>query len=615
MLYAGYTFTASGGTPPFSWTESGSLPQGLTLSASGQLSGMPARAGTYPIALMVTDSSMGPLTASVALTLRVSDSAIVIAPASPPAGTATHTYPGFGFSASGGSAPYTWKASGTLPPGLALGSDGSLSGTPTQVGTFAFSVTATDSAQTPMSSASLAAQITIGTPLVIDNPETPTGTVGVAYTPYQFTASNGVPPLTWSETPPLIMGVTLSAQGVLSGTPTAAGQFPISLNVVDAMGQSGSSLAIVRVSVAGASGSFTATGSMKIARSGHAATLLISGKVLVTGGGNGTADPTAELYDPASGTFSSTAGNMTQARSGHTATLLQLSNPAAANYGKVLIVGSGDTSAELYDPSAGTFAATGSLNHARISPTATLLNTGKVLIVGGSTTADDATAELYDPASGTFSFTGNTTAVRSGHTATLLVNGWVLIAGGSGTASAELYDPTHGTSTPTAGDMTEARSGHTATLLGGADGSVLIISATNGSADLYNPATQTFASVGALPSQYWPYASTRHTASLRNDGTVLAAGGYVTFTDAGCGFPRPFYGPISTSGAALFSPESDGFTVTGSLKTPRDTHKATVLQDGTILVVGGTRHQFVSSPLYPGCRQHTLVLSSAELFK
>jgi len=567
----------------------------------------------------VSDSSVPPLTANTSVGLQINDSAIVIAPASPPAGTATYTYPDFRFSASGGSPPYTWKASGTLPPGLVLGNDGTLSGTPTQAGTFAFSVTATDSAQIPMSSSALATQIRIGTGLVINDQEAPTGTVGAAYTPYQYSVSNGMPPLIWSETGALPVGLTFSAQGVLSGTPTAAGQFQITLNVTDAMGGFGSLQTVVRVASESSPASFTATGSMAIPRSGHTATLLLTGDVLVTGGGYGGPDATAELYkyDPTTGTgsFTATTGNMIEARSRHTATLLKPSKPSAPNYGKVLIVGSGDTSAELYDPATSTFTATGSLNHARTSPTATLLNTGKVLIVGGSTTANDATAELYDPASGTFSFTGNTTAVRSGHTATLLLSGWVLIAGGSATATAELYDPSHGTSTPTAGDMTEARSGHTATLLGSANGSVLIISATDGSADLYNPTTQTFVQVGTLPSQYWPYASTGHTASLRSDGTVLAAGGYDTYTGAGCGYPRPVYGPISTAGAALFAPESDGFTVTGSLKTRRDTHTATVLQDGTILVVGGTRHDFVALIGAAGCERHIAVLSSAELFK
>jgi hypothetical protein len=612
VAYAGYTFAASGGAPPLSWSETGSLPPGLAFGASGQLSGKPTTAGTYAFSVRVSDSSVPPLTANTSVGLKINDSAIVTVPATPPTGTVTYPYPGFTFTASGGSPPYTWQSSGTVPPGLKVGSDGTVSGTPTQTGSFSFSVTATDSAQTPMSSTPRATQITIGAALVINNQDTPTGTVGVAYPPYQYTTNNGVPPLIWSETPALTNGLTLSSQGVLSGTPTAAGQFPITLNVTDAMGGFGSLQTLVRVAPESSPASFTATGGMKIARSGHAATLLLSGKVLVTGG---TADLTAELYDPATGTFSSTVGNMTKARSRHTATLLNAGNPSAPNYGKVLIVGSGDASAELYDPATSTFAATGSLNHARTSPTATLLDTGKVLIVGGSASAIDATAELYDPASGSFSFTGNSTAVRSGHTATLLLNGWVLIAGGSGTATAELYDPSPGTFTPTAGDMTEARSGHTATLLGSANGGVLIISATDGSADLYNPTTQTFVRVGPLPSQYWPYASTGHTASLRNDGTVLAAGGYDTYTDAGCGYPRPVYGPISTAGAALFARETDGFTVTGSLKTPRDTHTATVLQDGTILVVGGTRHDFVGLIGAAGCERHIAVLSSAELFK
>src|SRR5215469_2110219 len=149
VAYAGYTFTASGGTPPLSWTESGSPPPGLTLSASGQLSGKPPRAGTYPFSVTVTDSSMPPVTTSRAVSLKINDSSIVIAAATPPSGYTSNPYPWFGFSASGGSPPYAWKASGALPPGLTLGNNGTVSGIPTEVGTFAFSVTATDSAQQP----------------------------------------------------------------------------------------------------------------------------------------------------------------------------------------------------------------------------------------------------------------------------------------------------------------------------------------------------------------------------------------------------------------------------------------------------------------------------------
>src|SRR5216683_771340 len=109
---------------------------------------------------------------------------------------------------------------------------------------------------------------------------------------------------------------------------------------------------------------------------------------------------------------------MASMRTNHTATLL-------AN-GKVLVAGGcnflgscfagAQSSAELYDPATGTFGATGSLGTARGGHTATLLQNGKVLIAGGIT----VTAELYDPVSGTFSSSGDMETIRFGHTATLL---------------------------------------------------------------------------------------------------------------------------------------------------------------------------------------------------
>jgi hypothetical protein len=439
QAYPGYTFSASGGSPPLTWSETGSLPPGLNLSAAGQLSGNPATAGTYTLYVTVSDSSVPPLRTDVPVSLKINDSTIVIAPAALPAGTVTYSYPGYAFNASGGSPPYTWQASGTPPPGLVLASDGTVSGTPTQVGTFSFSVTATDSAQSPNGSPPLPTQILInapaalvlnaspappagvvGTPYpafrfsatggylplhwnvtvgslppgltlgsagslsgtpsslgthnftitvtdsapapasqslpfsvtvtlppppVINNQEAPTGTVGVAYS-YAYSAGYGVAPLTWSEAPALTMGLTLNSQGVLAGTPSAAGQFPITLNVVDAVNRPAPSFpTIVRVSLARPPASFTATGGLTLPRSGHAATLLLSGQVLVTGGAHGAADPTAELYDPATVTFSDTTGNMNEPRIGHTATLLDHRNEAAAIYGKVLIVGPVDTTA------------------------------------------------------------------------------------------------------------------------------------------------------------------------------------------------------------------------------------------------------------------------------
>jgi hypothetical protein len=200
-------------------------------------------------------------------------------------------------------------------------------------------------------------------------------------------------------------------------------------------------------------GSFSPTGSMSIARQEHTATLLASGKVLIAGGGYANASlASAELYDPATGLFSST-GSMSIKRTMHTATLLP--------NGKVLITGcdhdllrggdfSDSKSADVYDPDTGSFSSTGSMSIAQQHPTATLLASGKVLIAGdGEVTL--ASAELYDPATGSFSSTGSMSTPRYGHTATRLPNGQVLIAGGVGPfrgdfsssilTSAELYTP------------------------------------------------------------------------------------------------------------------------------------------------------------------------------
>src|SRR5258707_844498 len=151
-------------------------------------------------------------------------------------------------------------------------------------------------------------------------------------------------------------------------------------------------------------------------------TLLSNGTILYTGGGSvsGSASANAEIYDPVA-SKSTPTGNMTVPRCSETATFLP--------NGKVLLAGgqlagSGPTAtAELYDPVAGTFASTGNMNVARIGHTATLLPNGKVLVAGGTGTCGGSscflgTAELYDPSSGTFSPTGNMAVTSSGHTET-----------------------------------------------------------------------------------------------------------------------------------------------------------------------------------------------------
>jgi hypothetical protein len=132
----------------------------------------------------------------------------------------------------------------------------------------------------------------------------------------------------------------------------------------------------------------------------------------------------AELYDPVSGTFTAT-GSMSEGRTGHTATLLA--------DGTVLITGT-DNTAELFSPGTGTFSVVGGL-WTGFGTTATLRNDGTVLVAGGRScgrgAASRAPAELFAPESGGFVATGSLITARDGHTATLLLDGSVLITGGT----------------------------------------------------------------------------------------------------------------------------------------------------------------------------------------
>jgi hypothetical protein len=256
---------------------------------------------------------------------------------------------------------------------------------------------------------------------------------------------------------------------------------------------------------------FAAAGNMITAKACPAAVLLGSGKVLIAGGANWnqpSSAANAELYDPATGTFTY-AGPYANSNPRRNVDLDLCPVANLVPDGRVLIVWDDlDSSAEVYDPSAGTFIAAGSMVRPQglISP-ATLLTNGKVLFAGGEDgeeTGGVPNAELYDPSSRTSTPTGSMTTPRMGHTSTLLPDGTVLIAGsqrssfdgGDALASAELYDPASGMFSAT-GDMTTARFSHTATLL--SDGRVLIVgglcNACRGvsifpdrSAEIYRPA-------------------------------------------------------------------------------------------------------------------------------
>jgi len=244
-------------------------------------------------------------------------------------------------------------------------------------------------------------------------------------------------------------------------------------------------------------GAWTFTGSMHDARQFHTATLLLDGRVLVAGGEDANAITlhSAELYDPNTGEWSLT-GSLHEGRAIHTATLL--------GDGRVLVAGGFDSdfsqpilrSAELYDPATGSWSQTGDMGTVREFHAATLLPNGKVWVVGAAGGIRYHQAELYDPDTGTWSFTGALARPIAFPTATLLQDGEVLVAGGNLSFEvshfAVLYDVANGLWNR-ADNLAHRRYLHTATSL--PDGTVLAAGGFNyhpehhylRSAELYDP--------------------------------------------------------------------------------------------------------------------------------
>jgi hypothetical protein len=245
-------------------------------------------------------------------------------------------------------------------------------------------------------------------------------------------------------------------------------------------------------------------------------------------------------------------------------------------------------------PGATLWRVTGSMVAGRQFPTATLLGSGQVLVVGGAgdtKTNRLASTELYDPASGVWSAAGSMIEARQYHTATLLANGQVLVAGGTGgdgagLASAELYDPASGSWTAT-GTMVEPRTGHTATLL--ADGTVLVTGGSSdsaattklASAELYDPETGTWSATGPMiDGRYY------HMAALLPDGRVLVAGGYgesvLACPQGHCAQSE------SLASSELYDPRTGTWAGTGAMNAARSRFAAISLLDGRVLVEGGS---------------------------
>ncbi|MCP4656222.1 MAG: hypothetical protein GY856_12485, partial [bacterium] len=345
-------------------------------------------------------------------------------------------------------------------------------------------------------------------------------------------------------------------------------------------------------------GTWTTTGELATPRHDHTATLLPSGKVLVAGGYNDVDGylSVAELYDPSTGLWEAIAG-LTTPRALHTATLLRT--------GQVLVAGGYNnvdgylSDGEIFDSNGSElWQPIGDLNVARMEHTAALLPGGEVLVAGGYNGDDELrSAELYVPGNpGVWVSIEPLEVARRRHTATVLADGTVLVAGGenngSSLSSSQLYEydyehPENGIWKPT-GDLLPERTGHTATLL--PSGKVLAVGGKDTDyiwdAMLYDPSTGSWQGTGVDEGR-----RRRHTATLLPSGMVLVAGGQ---------FDGGYLADVQ-----LFDPNMGGGTwgSTASLNQGRARHTATLLPSGQVLVAAG--HSYGSSG---AC------LLSAELF-
>ncbi|HXA68423.1 MAG TPA: putative Ig domain-containing protein [Bryobacteraceae bacterium] len=232
------TFNASGGTAPYSFSASG-MPGWAIMSAAGALSGTPplGSAGGSTLAVVATDATNHTSSASFALTVLSSNGGLTITTPSPLASAGVGNYYQATCSATGGSPPYRWSGSG-IPAGLTLSSGGLLSGTPTTAGNDTVTAQVTDSSG-KVAFQALSLSVTPVTQHILTLSPLAAAEVSVAYS-VAFQSVDAARPLVWSVSGPLPPGMTFDSTGVLSGTPSAPGDFVFTVQVTDSTGATAS---------------------------------------------------------------------------------------------------------------------------------------------------------------------------------------------------------------------------------------------------------------------------------------------------------------------------------------------------------------------------------------
>jgi hypothetical protein len=366
------------------------------------------------------------------------------------------------------------------------------------------------------------------------------------------------------------------------------------------------------------------TGSMATSRRNFQRELLPDGRILVVGGANTTGvdgaasvfHATAEIYDPATGTWTATGSLTTGGRALFTAARLP--------DGKILIAGGWNgtvalSSAELYDPATGTWTATESMGTARAQHRDQVLFDGRVLITGGFDSSGNplGSAEIYtyntQTGTGAFSATdGSMVSPRYGHRMNNVGVGEVLVTGGFGAggvalASSELFNPASGGSftAPASASLADARGHHFSTTL--PTGEILVSGGHGGgsvlnSTELYDPDAGTF-TAGATLNQ----ARQSHSSSLLPNGLVLISGGN-TSSSTDWDIQTNFL-----SSAELYDRESNTFTPTGSKITAASSSAVFSLWTGKLLSAGGGTNQAeLYNPEMPGTSE-TWVATTGNL--